>query len=1443
MPAIIAKPYRCLFLLTLTLAAFAVLSSPLQAQVFAPIPALSFTKPHAGIDPLPQTITIGNIGNGFNYSVAATTTTGGSWLSVATGSGCGLCATPTTVRVIVTADITLVAGTYSGQIVATSQVGSVTLTIPVTLTVASGAYLDNLPGQLSYSLKTGGAAITSQAIQIRNGGTGTLTWTATTSTSDAGTWLHISSASGTAPSPVTVSITVANLPGGGLTAGSFLGQLVFTTSNGSTTIPIVVVVGTNILNQVNGINFTKVFSGANPLPQTLTFPSIGTGFNFSATSYTATGGSWLSIATDGGCGFCPTPEAINASIVASPTLAVGTYTAEIVVTTQSGAMAITIPVTLTVAAAGADYFDNLAGQLSFSMITSGTTITNQVIQVRDGGTGTLSWTLTGSTSDTGNWLTISSSGGVTPALVTIGVSVANLPNGGLIAGTFIGQLVFQSPAGGTVTVPISVVVGNNVLSQINGINFTKLFAGPNPLPQTLTVPSNGTTFNFSAAAYTATGGSWLSIATGDSCGFCPTPETITVSITASPTLAAGTYTGQIIILSQTGILSMTVPVTLTVAAAGTPFFDNLAGQMSFTLLTGSSTNPPAQSVQVRNGGGGSLDWNLGVSTSDGGNWLSASTSSGTAPSTITISVQKGNLPNQGLIAGTFIGELVFRTSFGNSVTISVSVVVGANIFQQVNAISFTKPFGGANPLPQTLTMASTGTTFNFSAVSFTGAGGSWLTIATGGSCGFCATPQTINVAITAGSTLAVGTYTGEIIATSQVGSMSITVPVTLTVAAPANGAFFDNLPGQMSFSFQTGSGNPPSQTLQVRSAAPGALNWTLSTMTADGGNWLSPPASAGAAPSAVTVGIIAGNLPGLGLIAGTFTGELVFSSSGGSVAIPVSVTVGTSVFSQLHGLIFTKTFGGANPLSQTISIASTSANFNFSAASASGNGGAWLSTATVGGCGFCATPHSVTVSIVASSTLAVGTYTGQVVMTTQNGSAAMTVPVTFIVEPVEATSLQFFPVAPCRLVDTRGLAAGFNGITPFSGPSILAGGTLTIPVLSSAEASANTAPAPCGVIPSGALAYSINITVVPGAAGAVNYLSLWPAGSPQPFVSTLDDPEGLIVSNAAIVPAGTPSGGISVFNAGPATADVIIDMNGYFAAPTGLQFFPVSPCRLVDTRGAGAGFNGLVPFAGPSIAGGGSLTFPVQSTAEAAADTTPAPCGVIPSAAQAYSFNLTVVPQAGGAVDYVSLWPAGLPKPFVSTLDDPEGLIVSNAAIVPAGTPSGGVSVFNAGPATADVILDMNGYFAPPTTGLTFYPVAPCRLVDTRGAPAGFDGLNPFAGPFIPAGGTLTIPVQSTTEAGTDTAPAPCAAIPATAQAYSINITVVPGAGGAVDYVSLWPAGLSQPFVSTLDDPEGLIVANAAIVPAGSPSGGVSVFNSGPSSTDVIIDMNGYFAP
>src|SRR5580704_2768664 len=173
---------------------------------------------------------------------------------------------------------------------------------------------------------------------------------------------------------------------------------------------------------------------------------------------------------------------------------------------------------------------------------------------------------------------------------------------------------------------------------------------------------------------------------------------------------------------------------------------------------------------------------------------------------------------------------------------------------------------------------------------------------------------------------------------------------------------------------------------------------------------------------------------------------------------------------------------------------------------------------------------------------------------------------------LSASALTFVAVTPCRLVDTRGLPAGFTGVTPFSGPSFTPSSTVTFPVQSTAE-TMTTTPSPCGSIPSTAQAYSFNITVIPKTAGGVAFLTVWPSGGTQPGVSTINDGQGDILANAAIVPAGTPNGGVSVFNSGPAAMDLIIDMNGYYAAATG-------------GGGGGGSITGVT--AGTDLTGGGT---------------------------------------------------------------------------------------------------------------------------------------------------------------------------------------------------------------------------------------------------------------
>jgi hypothetical protein len=123
----------------------------------------------------------------------------------------------------------------------------------------------------------------------------------------------------------------------------------------------------------------------------------------------------------------------------------------------------------------------------------------------------------------------------------------------------------------------------------------------------------------------------------------------------------------------------------------------------------------------------------------------------------------------------------------------------------------------------------------------------------------------------------------------------------------------------------------------------------------------------------------------------------------------------------------------------------------------------------------------------------------------------------------------------------------------------------------------------------------------------------------------------------------------------------------------GTALVPVTPCRIVDTRGA------VGPFGAPSLSPGSPRNFALLS----------GPCTGLPGAVLAYSLNITATNTQGGG--FFKVYPQGGAAPVVSTLNYIAGQTVANAAIVPAGT-GGGITVA-AGVAGADLLIDINGYF------------------------------------------------------------------------------------------------------------------------------------------------------
>jgi Big-like domain-containing protein len=330
---------------------------------------------------------------------------------------------------------------------------------------------------------------------------------------------------------------------------------------------------------------------------------------------------------------------------------------------------------------------------------------------------------------------------------------------------------------------------------------------------------------------------------------------------------------------------------------------------------------------------------------------------------------------------------------------------------------------------------------------------------------------------------------------------------------------------------------------------------------------------------------------------------------------------------------------------------------------------------------------------------------------------------------------------------------------------------------------------------------SVTLTATVGGSGATGKVSFYLPDSRIPLVVPLGA-NGTATTTTYLVAPGTHviSANYSGDSAHQGSAGAIAQVVSPSSTSSPLSFVPVTPCRVADTRNAAG------PFGGPALLPGAERNFPVPQSA----------CGIPPNAT-AYSLNVTVIPQ--GPLNYLTVWSTGQPMPAVSLLNS-DGRTKANAAIVPAGT-SGAISVYSAGAAT-DLAVDINGYFVSSnSSALAFYPLTPCRVVDTRKA------AGPLAGPYLTGGQARAFPLQSGS-----------CNIPASAQAYSLNITAIPA--GGLDYLTAWPTGQTQPTVSTVNAPTGAITANAAIIPAGT-GGNISLF--APQSADVLVDVNGYFAP
>lgn len=265
----------------------------------------------------------------------------------------------------------------------------------------------------------------------------------------------------------------------------------------------------------------------------------------------------------------------------------------------------------------------------------------------------------------------------------------------------------------------------------------------------------------------------------------------------------------------------------------------------------------------------------------------------------------------------------------------------------------------------------------------------------------------------------------------------------------------------------------------------------------------------------------------------------------------------------------------------------------------------------------------------------------------------------------------------------------------------------------------------------------------------------------------------------------------------------IADSN-FMLGSDGTDYVPITPTRVVDTRNGKGTYSDGTQFTWPFYADE-TRTFRVAGVYG------------IPDYADAVVMNVTAAHPTGNS--FLTVYPAGTPRPTASNLNTFPGVTRPNLVTTPVGfvSPvegSGWVSVYNYG-GSVDLVADVIGYYAH-RDSLRFVPVAPSRVLDSR---KGLGGYSTKWG----AGTTRTVSAASVVPSG----------------ATSVVLNVTATRPTKESFVTVFAAGATRPGVSNLNFRANNSVPNLVVTKVNA-SRQFALYNY-TGSVDLLADVVGYF--
>lgn len=515
---------------------------------------LSFTAPFAGNPSVAQSVIVTSSGSS---QVGFTVSSNETWLTASASSA----TTPATLTVQAN-PAGLNIQNYTGVLTLTPTNGDpYTETINVSLNVTSSTQLVAGPADLLFSFEIGKSPtpLPSQTIEVSTNGQ-PVQFTVSAATSNCGpNWLTATPSTAITNAPISVSVLTT-----GMTAGACSGAVTLSYQTGlgpfSLVIPVSLVVSNAAELSISmapnfGVISIPLGSGQFQQQISLTSTDPNTQVDYTANIMNVAGGAWLGIAGSSS-GFTPDNLIIQVTpgILSIP----GTYGGTLVISSSTlGSTQLSIPIALTVTTTTSVTLSS--NSLTFTEPQGGAASAAQTLTLTSSPT-TATYTAAINYLSGGNWLQISSNSGNANSSIQVSIQPNSLSQGQYTAQI---SFAFQDAAttSGTVTVVLNVTAGQTVAASVSSLNYSYQIGSTAPASQPITITSTG---GASTVAVSATSSGWLSVSSQGG----TTPQTINVSVNPQG-LAVNTYSGTISI-SDSGVLSSPILITVTLTVTGQP---------------------------------------------------------------------------------------------------------------------------------------------------------------------------------------------------------------------------------------------------------------------------------------------------------------------------------------------------------------------------------------------------------------------------------------------------------------------------------------------------------------------------------------------------------------------------------------------------------------------------------------------------------------------------------------------------------------------------------------------------------------------------------------------------------------------------------------------------------------------------------------------------------